>query len=44
MTVENEQELEQVMQYTRFKPDRSVLEQYGQVGNERKGVGFPSFY
>ncbi|KAI8877265.1 exocyst complex subunit Sec15-like protein [Backusella circina FSU 941] len=29
MTVENEEELKQVIQYTRFKPDRSVIQQYG---------------
>jgi hypothetical protein len=29
MTVENEEELREVMQYTRFRPDREFLQRYG---------------
>jgi hypothetical protein len=29
MTVENEKELREVMQFTRFRPDRSFIERYG---------------
>lgn len=29
MTVENEEELKEVMQYTRFRPDREFIKRYG---------------
>lgn len=31
MTVENEDELKEVMQYTRFRPDREFIKRYGYV-------------
>jgi hypothetical protein len=31
MTVENEEELKEVMQYTRFRPDREFIKKYGSV-------------
>lgn len=29
MTVNNQEELDEVMQYTRYQPDRDALKQYG---------------